>query len=200
MGEPDPVKSASQIRDIFGRMDWNDSETVALIGGGHAFGKSHGACPAGAGLPPNLAPLNPWPGLCGTGKGEDTYTSGIEGQWTANPLIWDNQYFTQLVQYKNGEVEYTLGKGSGDKYQWTNSQNGYMMMTTDIALVKDDDFYEIVEEYATNIDSLNVAFAAAWKKLTEEGGTWAENKKCITYSNQKASTNHTNINDTIVYV
>ena len=66
---------------------------MALIGGGHAFGKTHGACPDGAGEPPNVDPGNPWPGLCGTGKGKDAFTSGFEGPWTTEPTTWDNKYY-----------------------------------------------------------------------------------------------------------
>ena len=181
MGVPNPERSAGQIRDIFDRMDWNDRETVALIGGGHAFGKAHGACPNGAGPNPEEQPLNPWPGLCGTGKGNDTYTSGIEGQWTTNPFRWDNEYYQQLLS-----DTYLLKIGPGDKRQWENQRNGYMMMTTDLALVNDDNYKAIVQEFATDLDALNTAFAAAWKKLVEAGGRRAENWKCIeTYKGRK---------------
>merc|ERR1712178_528317 len=93
---PDPKLSAKDVRDSFDRMDHDDRDTVALIGGGHAFGKNHGACPKGAGDPPNvvyqkctthsnqLSCPTPWPGLCGTGRGNDTFTSGFEGPWTTN--------------------------------------------------------------------------------------------------------------------
>ena len=178
-GDPVPSKSASQIREVFGRMDMNDSETVALVGGGHAFGKSHGACPLGAGDNPETAPYDPWPGNCGTGKGEDTFTSGFEGQWTTYPFQWDNEYFTQLYDYAYGEVDYELVTGDGGKYQWVNSQNGYMMLTADLAFTEDDAYLDIVTEFAENIDSLNNAFSAAWEKLTTSGGKWADNKHCM---------------------
>merc|ERR1719410_210355 len=180
LGEPDPSKSAIMIRDVFGRMGMNDTETVALIGGGHAFGKSHGACPKGAGPPPNEQPENPWPGMCGNGKGNDTYTSGIEGQWTTHPFEWDNEYFQQLVN-----DEYELIKGPGGAWQWMNQRNGYMMFTTDRALVNDTAYNDIVHRFAQDLDYLSMQFAAAWKKLTEDGGVWAKNKKCIEWGTYK---------------
>eukprot|EP01083_Nonionella_stella_P120107 359615_1 len=174
MGDPDPAKSAPRIREIFGRMGMNDTETVALIGGGHAFGKAHGACPDGPGASPQEDPLNPWPGNCGSGMGEDTFTSGFEGQWTTNPLQWDNEFFTQLM-----DDEYTLINGSGGNPQWDNNSTGYMMLTTDLALIYDEKYKAIVSTFANDLTTLNNAFAAAWEHLVTHGGTWSPQKKCI---------------------
>jgi catalase (peroxidase I) len=105
-GKPIPEESAPQVRDTFARMGMNDSETVALIGGGHAYGKTHGACPDGHGPSPaecdetpGLCPNGPWPGLCGTGRGEDAFTSGFEGPWTSNPTAWGKCYTLYTVLY-----------------------------------------------------------------------------------------------------
>jgi len=174
MGNPDPAESAIRIREIFGRMGMNDTETVALIGGGHAFGKSHGACTNGSGPGPMEQPNDSWPGLCGTGKGPDTYTSGIEGQWTTDPLRWDNEYFTQLIH-----DNYTLNQGPGGKHQWENDRNGYLMLTTDLALIEDENYLQIVTTFANNITTLNIAFSRAWEKLVKSGGTWAATNHCI---------------------
>ena len=81
-------------------MGMNDTETVALIGGGHAVGKNHGACPSGPGPKPREDPLNPWPGTCGSGKGEDAFTSGYEFPWTTNPIKYDNEYFHNLLNFE----------------------------------------------------------------------------------------------------
>ena len=173
---PDPVQSASRIREIFGRMGNNDSETVALIGGGHAFGKCHGACPLGAGPNPEEQPFNPWPGLCGTGRGVDTFTSGIEGQWTTFPFQWDNEFFKLL---RDDGFEYQLITGPGGAFQWRNPNNGLLMLTTDLAFIYDDIYYDIVKNYANDLDALDKQFAAVWAKLTTSGGGFAENGFCI---------------------
>merc|ERR1712130_566277 len=167
LGIPDPVTTASHIREVFGRMGMNDTETVALIGGGHAFGKAHGACPKGAGH-------YPWQGLCGTGKGKDTFTSGLEGQWTTYPFSWDNEFFEQLMN-----DEYELTKSPANAWQWRNQRTGWMMLTTDVALVNDAAYLEISQRFAEDLDYLSAQFGAVWKKLTESGGRWAYNKKCV---------------------
>mmetsp|Transcript_13848 Transcript_13848/g.20906 ORF Transcript_13848/g.20906 Transcript_13848/m.20906 type:complete len:455 (+) Transcript_13848:2-1366(+) len=154
----------------------NDSETVALIGGGHAFGKTHGACPKGAGPSPREDPENPWPGLCGTGKGADAFTSGFEGPWTADPTTFDNKYFKYLVDF-----EWEYHKGPGGHYQWRvknatspvapGPQGGHqniMMLTSDISLKFDPkgSYQEIIKKFAEDQDAFANAFAHAWYKLT----------------------------------
>lgn len=126
-------------------MGMNDSETVALIGGGHAFGKFHGACDTGPGADPIDDPINPWAGTCGDpddplfGRGPNTYTSGLEGQWTVQPTVWDTEYFESLLAY-----DWEVGKGPGDKYQWhpvlkpgskETEVPDITMLTTDVALL-----------------------------------------------------------------
>merc|ERR550525_2369433 len=109
----DPVLSGIDVRATFGRMGMNDTETVALVGGGHAFGKTHGACPDGPGPRPSEDQVNPWPGNCGTGKGNDQFTSGFEGPWTSNPIQWSNEYFHNLLEY-----DWEEHTGAGGKQQW----------------------------------------------------------------------------------
>ncbi|GIL88360.1 hypothetical protein Vretifemale_16333 [Volvox reticuliferus] len=174
MAVPDPEKSAPQIREVFARMSMNDSETVALIGGGHAFGKVHGACPTGPGPSPAEQPWNPWPGTCGNGtmkgKGNNTFTSGFEGPWTTNPIRWDNEYFQNLLEY-----DWEVHIGPGGHHQWRpvkkNSSDpsepvaNIMMLTTDVALLKDPSYLELVKLFATNQTALDIAFSHAWYKL-----------------------------------
>jgi len=162
---PDPAISAAAIRDVFARMTLNDTETVALIGGGHGFGKSHGACPKGAGPSPKEDPVNPWPGLCGNGRGNNTYTSGIEGQWTTSPTVWSNVYFTNLL-YNNWTIEI----GTGGKQQWTTStldpSIDFLMLTTDMALKADAAYLSLSQSYAYDLSLLEYDFKHAWYKMT----------------------------------
>ena len=109
----DPANSAGDIRDVFGRMDMNDRETVALIGGGHTIGKTHGACPAGPGPSPAEDPFNPWPGNCGDGKLENAFTSGFELPFTSRPTAWDTEYFENLINF-----EWEIFEGPGGHKQW----------------------------------------------------------------------------------
>jgi len=178
MGKPDPVVSSTQVRDTFARMAMNDTETVALIGGGHAFGKTHGACPESPGLPPSEDEENPWSGNCGSGVGVDAVTSGFEGPWTANPTAWDNYYFKNLLNY-----DWSVHEGPGGHFQWKVSpdfnatspsapsadgegEQDVMMLTSDISLINDKAYFEIVSEFASDLDLFSDQFAHAWYKLT----------------------------------
>lgn len=147
-----PLASGADVRKAFARMGFNDTESVALIGGGHAFGKAHGACPS----PP-----------CGNGIGNNTFTSGFEGQWTDQPTTWSNDYFNNLFDFT-----WTNITGPGGKLQWTPSTNNgtkapdIFMLTTDIALSRDILYKPISHRYAGNLDALTTDFAAAWYRLT----------------------------------
>ena len=92
-----------------------------------------------------------------------------------DPLQWDNEFFTQLMDHN-----YTLITGSGGSQQWENDENGYMMLTTDLALLHDDEYFDIVSDFADDVEVLNIAFGAVWEKLTTNGGTWSANKHCMT--------------------
>ncbi len=156
------------MHQVFGRMGLNDSQTVALIGGGHAFGKAHGACPTGPGPDPTQDPQNPYPGTCGSGpsmgKGDNAYTSGIEGSWVKNPTIWSNDYFKNLLIY-----DWAIEKGPGGALQWHQTNDPslkIMMMTTDIALIHDPIYLQLVRHYANDLKSLEHDFSYAWYTLT----------------------------------
>ncbi|MBX9615969.1 MAG: catalase/peroxidase HPI [Caulobacteraceae bacterium] len=181
-GKPDPAASAHDIRETFARMAMNDEETVALIAGGHTFGKAHGAGdakhvgvePEGAGITQQgLGWKNSWE----SGKGEHTITSGLEGAWTSHPTRWDNGYFDLLFKY-----DYELTKSPAGAYQWTAKDIAEadlapdahvpgkrvkpMMATTDIALKTDPAYLEISRRFHQNPDQFADAFARAWFKLT----------------------------------
>jgi len=187
---PDPALAAANIRDVFGRMGQDDRETVALIGGGHSIGKSHGACdlPHAAGVSPfeayEMDQRFAWDGECGQGsglkgRGPNTVGSGIEGAWTSRPTYWDNEFFTYLV-----ERDWELFTGPGGKYQWripnakTVGEAELMRMTTDIALINDDSYRALVEEFARDQTAFDEAFDDAWFKLTHRGGNWSPDSKC----------------------
>src|SRR6056297_1837664 len=181
-GEPDPEASAKNIRESFGRMAMNDEETVALIAGGHTFGKVHGAADPDdhVGPEPEAAPIEAqglgWESDHGSGKGKDTITSGIEGPWTQAPTAWDSGYLDNLLDY-----EWAAQKGPGGAWQWLpvdedlrdtaedvegDDQVTPMMLTTDIALKRDPDYREIVERFQDNPMEFGINFAKAWYKLT----------------------------------
>ncbi len=179
-GEPDPVAAARDIRTTFSRMAMNDEETVALIAGGHTLGKSHGAAPAThVGPEPEAAPLQEqgfgWKSSYRSGKGADTITSGLEGAWTPTPTRWSNAYLNGLFAY-----EWELTKSPAGAWQWTpknaaaevpdahvdGQKHKIMMLTTDIALIRDPIYREIAERFSKDADAFNDAFARAWYKLT----------------------------------
>ena len=181
-GNPDPLASARDIRETFGRMAMNDEETVALIAGGHTFGKTHGAAssehvgaePAAAGLEEQS---QGWKNSFGTGYGEDTITSGLEGAWSTTPTKWSNNYFENLFGF-----EWELSKSPAGAHQWTPKNNGGagtvpdahnpskkhapFMLTSDIALRVDPAYEKISRRFFENPDQLADAFARAWFKLT----------------------------------
>ncbi len=181
-GKPDPLASARDIRDTFGRMAMNDAETVALVAGGHTFGKAHGAGDAGlVGAEPEAAPIEAqgfgWKNEFGSGKGVHTTTSGIEGAWTATPTEWDNSFFDTLFGY-----EWELTKSPAGAWQWTpkdgagadtvpdahdpNARHAPMMTTADLALRFDPAYEAISRRFHENPEEFADAFARAWFKMT----------------------------------
>ena len=178
---PDPLASAHDIRETFGRMAMNDYETVALIAGGHTFGKCHGAGDADlVEAEPEGAPIEQmglgWTNKHGSGLGADSITSGLEGAWTTNPIKWDNGYFDLLFGY-----EWELGKSPAGAHQWyaidqkeedmapdahdPSKKVPTIMATTDIALKEDPSYKEISKRFHENPDEFADAFAKAWFKL-----------------------------------
>jgi catalase-peroxidase len=178
---PDPLASAHDIRETFGRMAMNDYETVALIAGGHTFGKCHGAGDADlVEAEPEGAPIEQmglgWTNKHGSGLGADSITSGLEGAWTTNPIKWDNGYFDLLFGY-----EWELGKSPAGAHQWyaidqkeedmapdahdPSKKVPTIMATTDIALREDPSYKEISKRFHENPDEFADAFAKAWFKL-----------------------------------
>jgi catalase-peroxidase len=180
-GKPDPVASARDIRETFGRMAMNDEETFALIAGGHTFGKGHGAHDPSkfVGPEPEGAPIEQqgfgWKNSAGKGNAEDTISSGLEGAWTTAPTKWDSEYLDNLYGY-----EWELGKGSGGGYQWyakdveanipdahiAGKKHKPMMFTSDLALRFDPAYEAIGKRFRANPEQFADAFARAWFKLT----------------------------------
>ncbi|MEO9953646.1 catalase/peroxidase HPI [Nonlabens sp.] len=182
-GNPDAVGSAHDIRETFGRMAMNDYETVALVAGGHTFGKAHGAAdpekytgaePAGAKIEEMSTG---WNSSYGTGHGDDTITSGLEGAWTPNPDKWDHDYFRVLLDY-----DWELTKSPAGAHQWkptaasnadqapmagdASKRQDLMMSTADIALKTDPEYLKISKHFRDNPEEFEDAFAKAWFKLT----------------------------------
>jgi catalase-peroxidase len=182
-GKPDPVAAAIDIRETFARMAMNDEETVALIAGGHTFGKAHGAADPNkyVGCVPEAAGIEEqglgWKNSFGSGKGVDTISSGLEGAWTTNPVKWDNNYLENLFNY-----EWELTKGPGGSNQWTpkngvaagtvpdahdpSKRHAPIMFTTDLSLRLDPVYEKISRHYLENPQELADAFSKAWFKLT----------------------------------
>ncbi len=181
-GNPDPIASARDIRETFARMAMNDEETVALIAGGHTFGKSHGAGDAAlVGPPPEAAPIEEqgfgWKSSYGTGKGGDTISSGLEVTWSTTPTKWSNDYFENLFKY-----DWELTKSPAGAHQWTpkngagtgtvpdahdpSKRHAPSMLTTDLALRFDPAYEKVSRRFYENPDQLADAFARAWFKLT----------------------------------
>jgi len=180
---PDPVAAARDIRETFGRMAMNDEETVALIAGGHTFGKAHGAADAGkyVGPEPEGAGIEEqglgWRNSFGSGKGPDTITSGLEGAWTSNPTKWDSEYFDNLFGHEWEKVKSPAGAtqwapkngaaaGTVPDAHDPSKKHPPMMFTTDISLKVDPIYAPISKRFHENPDEFADAFARAWYKLT----------------------------------
>ncbi len=181
-GNPDPLLAAKDIRDTFGRMAMNDEETVALIAGGHTFGKAHGAKPADClDVEPAAAGVEEqgmgWKNKCGKGNAEDTITSGLEGAWTVNPVGWTHNYLVNLYTY-----DWVQTKSPAGATQWIpdngaastlvpdahdpSKRHAPIMFTTDLALKFDPEYRRITSHWLKNPEEFEVAFAKAWFKLT----------------------------------
>merc|ERR1719240_2511344 len=144
--DPNPAKSAVEIREVFGRMGMNDSETASLIAGGHAFGKCHG---------------------------DRVITSGFEGPWTTAPDKWTNQFLTGMLDEEWEQVATPSKKAVQWQTKDRNSiLAGTMRLTADLALVNDDTYLALVKDWVCDQQKLDIAFAASWKKLVESGGGW----------------------------
>jgi len=182
-GKPDPIAAARDVRETFARMAMNDYETVALIAGGHTFGKTHGAADPKkyVGPEPEGAPIEQqglgWKSTYGSGSGDDTIGSGLEGAWTTNPVKWDNNFLENLFGY-----EWELGKSPAGAYQWTpkngaaasavpgahdpSKRHPPVMLTTDLSLRMDPIYEPISKHFLENPREFADAFAKAWFKLT----------------------------------
>jgi catalase-peroxidase len=182
-GKPDPLAAARDIRDTFGRMGMNDEESVALIAGGHTFGKAHGAHNPGncVGPEPAIASIEEqgfgWRNKCGKGNAGDTVTSGLEGAWSSKPTAWSSEYLANLFAY-----DYVQTKSPAGATQWipdngkasnavpdahdTSKRHAPIMFTTDLALKFDPSYQKIAKRFLENPEEYRLAFAKAWFKLT----------------------------------
>lgn len=181
-GKPDPIAAARDIRETFGRMAMNDEETVALIAGGHTFGKAHGAAPASnVGKEPAAEGIEKqglgWENSYGSGVGKDTITSGLEGAWTSSPTAWSMQYLSNLFQYDweqtrspAGAVQWVPKNGGGAGTVPDAHVEGKfhtpIMFTTDLSLKEDPEYRKISQRFLDNPEDFEKAFAKAWFKLT----------------------------------
>ena len=182
-GNPDPLLAAKDIRETFGRMAMNDEETVALIAGGHTFGKAHGAHKPENCMGPEPAAADVseqglgWRNTCGKGHGEDTVTSGLEGAWSANPIAWTSQFLDNLFGYDwvqtrspAGAIQWIPANGAAanlvpDAHN-PSKRHAPIMLTTDLALKEDPAYREVSLRFRENPDAFALAFAKAWFKLT----------------------------------
>jgi catalase-peroxidase len=217
-GNPDPLLAARDIRETFLRMAMNDEETVALIAGGHTFGKAHGAESEDfKGPEPEGAKIAEqgfgWTSSFGSGKGGDQIGSGLEGAWTKAPILWDNGYFENLFEY-----EWELTKSPAGAHQWTpknsdakstvpdahdsSKRHAPMMLTTDLSLITDPIYKEISKRFYENVDEFADAFARAWYKLIHRDmgpavrclGPWVPNEELL-WQDPVPAVDHTLIND-----
>jgi len=217
-GNPDPMLAARDIRETFRRMAMNDEETVALIAGGHTFGKAHGADSEDfKGPEPEGAKIVEqgfgWTSSFGSGKGVDAISSGLEGAWTKAPILWDNGYFENLFDY-----EWELTKSPAGAHQWTpknsdaqgtvpdahdsSKRHAPMMLTTDLALVTDPIYKEISKRFYENGDEFADAFARAWYKLLHRDmgpavrylGPWVPEEELL-WQDPVPAVDHALIND-----
>ena len=217
-GNPDPMLAARDIRETFRRMAMNDEETVALIAGGHTFGKAHGADSEDfKGPEPEGAKIAEqgfgWTSSFGSGKGGDQIGSGLEGAWTKDPILWDNGYFENLFEY-----EWELTKSPAGAHQWkpknseargtvpdahdSSKRVEPMMLTTDLSLITDPIYKEISKRFYENVDEFADVFARAWYKLIHRDmgpavrylGPWVPNEELL-WQDPIPAVDHTLIND-----
>mgnify|MGYP000052307476 FL=1 len=217
-GNPDPMLAARDIRETFRRMAMNDEETVALIAGGHTFGKAHGANSEDfKGPEPEGAKIAEqgfgWTSSFGSGKGGDQIGSGLEGAWTKDPILWDNGYFENLFEY-----EWELTKSPAGAHQWkpknseaqgtvpdahdSSKREAPMMLTTDLSLIIDPIYKEISKRFYENVDEFADAFARAWYKLIHRDmgpavrslGPWVPDEELL-WQDPIPAVDHTLIND-----